>query len=209
MSGDGDLWSVLVPVKRLSRAKTRLAVPEAIRAELALAMAIDTVCAVLATPAVAEVVVITDDDRAAPALEALGARIVADVPDAGLNPALRYGAGVAAGTRIAALSADLPALRTSDLDAILRLAASYRRSIVADHSGVGTTMLAARGLTDFQPSFGADSRAAHVRGGATDLTEDAGPTLRHDVDTVEGLDSARALGLGSATDRVLATAPKP
>jgi 2-phospho-L-lactate guanylyltransferase len=205
MSGDGDLWSVLVPVKRLARAKTRLSVPDDVRAELALAMAIDTVTAVVATPSVGEVVVITDDDRAAPALGALGARIVADLPDAGLNPALRYGATVATGTRIAALSSDLPALRVADLDAILRAATSHRRSVVADHSGNGTTLLAAASRDDFEPAFGEDSRAAHVRGGATDLTDVAGPTLRHDVDTLGALDEACALGVGATTDRVLAT----
>ena len=95
MTADGDRWSVLIPVKRLDVAKSRLAVAEPDRAGLALAMACDTVRAAVGCNEVAEVVVISNDRHAAPALSALGARVVADTPDAGLNPALRHGATVA------------------------------------------------------------------------------------------------------------------
>jgi 2-phospho-L-lactate guanylyltransferase len=203
MRGDGDLWSVLVPVKRLALAKTRLSLGATARVELALAMAIDTVSAAAACAVVGEVVVITDDERAASRLEAIGARVVADRPDAGLNPALVYGATVARGPRVVAMSSDLPALRAADLEGVLALASAHRKAIVADHSGTGTTLLAAATSGDFTPSFGDRSRAAHVAQGATDLTVAAARSLRHDVDTVEALDAARALGLGPATDRAL------
>ena len=88
-------WSVLIPVKVLAEAKSRLAsLAGPRRAELALALASDTVTAVLASDAVARVIVITDDQDAAVALAALGALVVPDEPRAGLNPALRHGAAV-------------------------------------------------------------------------------------------------------------------
>ena len=77
-------WSVVIPVKVLARAKSRLAgLAGPARSELALAMAADTVRAAAACPVVATVVVVTDDPAAASALGALGAWVVADEPDAG------------------------------------------------------------------------------------------------------------------------------
>jgi 2-phospho-L-lactate guanylyltransferase len=203
MSSGRDQWSLLVPVKRLNLAKSRLAMPAAPRADVALAMATDTVSAVVAASRVAEVVVVTDDGRAADALSAIGATVVADLPNAGLNPALVHGASLATMTRIAALSSDLPALRSDDLDALLVEAASHARSAVADIFGTGTTLLGASSLVEFAPAFGVDSFAAHLRAGAVDLSVRAPASLRHDVDTVEALRAARDLGVGPATARLL------
>jgi len=46
-------WTVLVPVKRLQLAKSRLPLPATTRAALMAAMAADTVAAALAAPGVA------------------------------------------------------------------------------------------------------------------------------------------------------------
>ena len=95
-------WSVLMPVKVLDQAKSRLAeLTGPRRAEFALALACDTVTAALGSVgpgsgAAARVIVITDDQVAAVALAALGALVIPDEPRAGLNAALRHGAGHAA-----------------------------------------------------------------------------------------------------------------
>jgi 2-phospho-L-lactate/phosphoenolpyruvate guanylyltransferase len=94
-------WTVLLPVKVLARAKSRLAVLAGERRrELALALAADTVASVLACPEVARVVVVTSDPVAGPLLAALGAVVVPDVP-AGLDgpgePADPVGPGGPAG----------------------------------------------------------------------------------------------------------------
>jgi 2-phospho-L-lactate guanylyltransferase len=203
MTGGGDPWSVLVPVKRLDRAKTRLDVVPAARADIALAMAIDTVRAVTAADTVAEVVVITDDPRAAAALGRVGARVVADVPDAGLNPALMHGASLATAPRVAALSSDLPALRSMDLVAVLAESARHPCAVVSDLSGTGTTLLATDRDAGFVPAFGEDSFREHLRMGAEDISEFAAVSVRHDVDTLEALRSAVALGVGPETSRVV------
>src|SRR3954468_5722753 len=106
-------WMLVVPVKPLSRAKSRLSGPAGPhRAELALAIAIDTVSAALRCSRVRGVLVVTDDPVAAPELAALGAHVVPDEPDSGLNPALVHGAAqallLAPGGAVGALSADLP-----------------------------------------------------------------------------------------------------
>jgi 2-phospho-L-lactate/phosphoenolpyruvate guanylyltransferase len=196
-------WSVLMPVKVLDQAKSRLAeLTGPRRAEFALALARDTVTAVLGSikpgPA-ARVIVITDDQVAAVALAALGALVIPDEPRAGLNAALRHGAGYAARwpqSGMAALSADLPALRPAELGQALSAAAAWPTAFVADAAGDGTTMYAATPGAAFRPAFGLASRARHAAGGAVELALDGIPGLRLDVDTPDDLRGAAGLGLG-------------
>jgi 2-phospho-L-lactate guanylyltransferase len=194
-------------VKLLARAKTRLGLTAGERARLALAMAEDTVRACVAAGSVRRVVVVTDDPDGAAMAAAAGASVVADEPDAGLNPALRHGAAHAAASLadagIVTVSSDLPALRPDDLDAVLRAASAYRRAIVADAAGTGTVLLAAVSVADFQPAYGELSRSVHVGGGAVDLSESAPDRLRRDVDTIADLADAVRLGVGPATSRAV------
>jgi len=207
-------WSVVVPVKLLALAKSRLAsaapaaAPGHGRADLALAMAADTVAAALSTRSVRLVVVVTGDARAAHALTALGALVVTDAPGAGLNAALAHGAAQAAARfpdcGVAALAGDLPALRPAELAEALDAAASFRRSLVPDASGTGTTLLTAAPGVPLDAAYGENSRAAHEAAGARVLDLDGLTSLRRDVDTPEDLTAATRLGLGRRTAALLA-----
>jgi hypothetical protein len=112
------------------RGKTRLAPltggGPGLHADLVLALLADTVAAARDCAAVADVLVVTDDARAAATVRALGARTVPDEPDRGLNPALAHGARASGGDAVAALSSDLPALRPAELAAALAAAGSRR-----------------------------------------------------------------------------------
>ena len=200
-----------MPVKRLALAKTRLqSYGDDARQDLALAFALDVVAAALACDAVGEVLVVTDDARAAAALEQAGARIVADSPDAGLNPALTHGADLlrASGDRgVATISADLPALRPDELGAALAAVPPEGRAFVADAEGTGTTLLAAAPGVALSPSYGTASRTGHRESGAVELP--GGPGLRLDVDTPADLAKALALGVGAATAAVAARLGAP
>lgn len=205
-------WTVVVPVKHLSVAKSRLrgALADVPHEVLALALARDTVRAVLACPTVREVVVVTGDSQAATVLGELGARLVPD-PGAGLNAAFTYGAATAGGRPVAALTADLPSLRPSDLAAALAVAAagpSGVRHFVADAPGTGTVLLTAGPGTPLHPGFGTGSAAAHVGSGARALTGDW-PSLRRDVDTAADLADAAVLGLGPATSALVRATGAP
>jgi 2-phospho-L-lactate guanylyltransferase len=208
MTQQAERWSLVVPVKRVENAKTRLALDAEARASLAVAMAVDTVAAALACHLVAAVVVVTDDGRARAALSPLGVRIVPDEPDAGLNAALAHGVASTANGHVAALSSDLPALRSEDLAVVLARAADHDQAVVADLPGTGTTLLCARSAALFEPRFGVASLAAHVAAGATDLTALAPESVRRDVDTLDGLRAAVALGIGDATRYALADLPE-
>jgi 2-phospho-L-lactate/phosphoenolpyruvate guanylyltransferase len=199
----GD-WTVVIPVKRLSAAKSRLrgAVPAARHGDLALAMVCDTAAAVVAASTVAELLVVTDDPAVAAAVGGLGARVVPDQPGADLNAAMRFGADEVAGrSRFrAVLAGDLPALRAGHLEAAL--AAVRRRSFVPDAAGSGTVLLAAPPGEPLRPLFGLGSAVAHASSGAAELTGDW-PGLRQDVDTAADLVTVLALGAGRHTRELL------
>jgi 2-phospho-L-lactate guanylyltransferase len=204
-----DGWVVVLPVKRLAIAKTRLSTfAGARRPDLALAFALDTAAAALATPEVVGLVVVTDDERAGPDLAALGAVVVPDEPDAGINPALLHGAQVAR-TRwpragVAALSSDLPALRPAELGSALRLAQPLPVAFVADAEGTGTTVLAATDPAAFVPRFGHRSRAAHRAAGVAELDGPGLSSVRRDVDTAVDVHDAVRLGLGPRSAALVA-----
>ncbi|MGQ4401517.1 2-phospho-L-lactate guanylyltransferase [Streptomyces hayashii] len=198
-------WTLLIPLKPLALAKSRLAdtAADGLRPGLALAFAEDTVAAALASPSVRDVAVVTDDALAARTLAALGARIVPDEPRAGLNAALTHGAAavraIRPGSPLAALNADLPALRPPELTRVLDAAAEFPRAFLPDAAAVGTTLLTAAPGRALRPAFGTDSRARHRAGGAEELRLDAVDSVRQDVDTGEDLRAALALGVGPRT----------
>lgn len=203
-------------MKRLAAAKSRLreADPSAEHEGLVLAMALDTIAAALESPVVGRVVVVCAEPGPGEEAERLGAEMLLDVPDAGLNPALAYAAAQVRRTGIAgmepgvaALTADLPALRAPELTEALRRAAeaaqslgprALARAFVADAAGTGTVLLAAPPGAALEPCFGPDSAAAHEASGAIRLTE-AWPSLRRDVDTPADLAEAFRLGVGPRT----------
>ncbi|THA68126.1 2-phospho-L-lactate guanylyltransferase [Streptomyces sp. A0958] len=198
-------WALVVPLKPLARAKSRL-VPASgalLRPRLALAFARDTVAAALSCPAVADVVVVTDDTVAGSALAALGARIVPDTPAAGLNAALAHGEravrAARPGAALAALNADLPALRAAELSRVLEFSAAFPRAFVPDAAGIGTTFLSAGPGVELRPAFGGRSRSCHLASGAVEITLPGIDSVRRDVDTGEDLRVALALGVGPFT----------
>lgn len=199
-----DRYAVLVPVKPLHRAKTRLAaVPPERRRLLARAFVLDTVTAALAARRTGAVLVVTDDPDLARDVVEVGASVVPDGVGGDLNGSLVQAAAEAArrwpGLRPAALCADLPALDAATLDDALGQV-DPGPAVVADHVGTGTTLYTAA-LEEFRPRFGPGSLARHVEEGAAELT--VGDRLRQDVDEPEDLDRVEALGVGPHTAQLL------
>jgi 2-phospho-L-lactate guanylyltransferase len=197
-------FAVLVPVKPVARAKSRLApLGDEARRALVAALAEDTVTAALSATNVDAVLVVTDDHVLASALTALGAQVVPDGAAEDLNESLVQAAAEAhrrwPNLGVAAICADLPALDPRELEQALSVAAGHRAAFVADAAGEGTTMLAAASREDFMPRFGPASRAAHVADGAHEIVEVDVHTLRRDVDTPADLEEALSLGVGSRT----------
>ena len=208
--GDGGDVALIVAVKRLAAAKTRLAsvLSAATREKVVLAMLVDTLTAAAGVPALGSITVITPDEVAGAAAAGLGADVLADpTPDGHGDPlnnaiaaAERSVSGRFANTVV--LQGDLPALQSRELAEAIAAARGYRRSFVADRLATGTSALCAFGAP-LDPRFGPDSSARHRRSGAIELTG-AWPGLRCDVDTPADLTAARRLGVGAATARAVA-----
>ncbi|MEJ5866365.1 2-phospho-L-lactate guanylyltransferase [Pseudokineococcus sp. 5B2Z-1] len=224
-SGGVDRWDVVLPVKGGPAAKSRLGGDAALRGRLALAMALDCLDVVLAAPGVARALVVTDDPAVAGAVAAAGARVVAPGPASArasaLDDAVRAGARAAercrpvppdgaggAGTGVAVLLPDVPALRAQEMGAALAgaseaLAAGASAALVPDAAGRGTALLAARTADDLPVAYGEGSAGRHAGAGAAVL-DLALPGLRRDVDTRADLREAVALGVGPRTADALA-----
>lgn len=200
-------WTVLLPLKQLALAKSRLApLPAALRASLALAMAVDTAEAALQSPMVTAVWVTCNDVRAGAALAEAGCRVVPDQHEGELNTGLAVLASrvraAEPGVALAALTADVPALRPTDLTQALAAASRHPRAYVADTAGSGTTLLTARCREALRPAYGTGSSRRHRLSGATPLVNTP-VRLRRDVDTLDDLREAITLGVGQRTASLL------
>ena len=200
-------FTLLVPVKDRRGAKTRLAALGASgRADLMTAFAKDAIGAARRTPLV-EVRLVGDPDALRPIADELDVIVVPDEGAGDLNRALRRAAArVARPDRgIAVMLADLPCLRTDDLETAL---GHPGRAFVADADGTGSTLLVAPAGTELDPHFGPGSAQAHVESGAAPVPGEL-TSLRLDVDTTDDLERALRLGVGANTARAAALLDLP
>jgi 2-phospho-L-lactate guanylyltransferase len=205
----------VIAVKDLVAAKSRLAdrFPASQRTSLVLAMLHDTLDAAAAALPVSGWSVVTPDSRVARFVRDLGGHAIPEPPidgsvDDRLNIALasadRHVRGSdAAGVDVIALQADLPSLRTVELEEAFAESDPHGRSVVVDHTGTGTAALIVRGTTQpLAPQFGEDSARLHIESGAVPLGGEW-PGLRLDVDTALDVRAAVGLGVGPHTEQLL------
>jgi 2-phospho-L-lactate guanylyltransferase len=196
---------LIIAVKRLSAAKTRLASAFApdVREGVVLAMLEDTISAASSVLTVRAITVVTPDPVAAEAVRQLGARVLIDPtpeghPDPLNNAILVTEAAIRAETpNIGVLQGDLPALQPRELADAIAQARRNKRSFVSDRHGTGTSALFAFGVP-IEPLFGFDSARRHKDSGAIELTG-RWPGLRCDIDTPDDLATALGLGVGAVT----------
>jgi 2-phospho-L-lactate guanylyltransferase len=202
VSDRSTLYAV-IPVGTLDGAKSRLgAVLDAEeRRDLVTRMTETTIRAALATPGIAETIVITPDDEIRGLALAAGARPMRQ-RSIGLNAGLREARDeviAAGGSALLILPIDLPHISPSALADVIGVLADTRPPLVAivpDRHGRGTNTLLLAPPDVIDVHFGGDSRAAHVAAAAAagaHLVELDGP-LCQDLDTPEDLIAAEADG---------------
>lgn len=196
-------WAAIVPVKPLAKAKTRLRVGS-LRTPLALAFAQDTVHALVRSTRFGPVFVVTSDPAVRSALMTHDVVFLDERRgELGLNlvvaRSLTTVRAIAGALPVAVVVADLPAAKPEQFSTVADRAAGHPRSIVSDGDQRGTTMLLLTDTGDFHPTYGADSRSAHLSAGCIELDSTGLDGVRRDVDTVEHLYAAVELGLGEHT----------
>lgn len=203
-------WTVIIPVKPLPQAKSRLASLPVAPDRLARAFLVDVLSAVTLVPRVRRVVVASSDPEVASIAALAGAVFADDSGHRGINAAAGSARGYrASGTSVGVLVSDLPWLTPDSLDTALALGERHECSFVADADGTGTTlwMISPHGEADSH--FGPDSRQRHRAAGCTDLVLESDADarllapLRRDVDTAEGLEPPAGLRLGASTALLL------
>lgn len=182
-----------MPVKDTGRGKSRIDVPADRRARLAMAMAMDTVTAAAQC---ALVIAIVETEIDAAALGTVPGVIAHRTSVTGLNEAIMDGVKARASLAdadstswIGVLPGDLPGLEAAELGRVLDRCAMHRYSVVPDHQGVGTTLLAATEVAALRPQYGPDSFRRHQLAGAVPIELPQTSSLRWDIDTVADLGS--------------------
>jgi 2-phospho-L-lactate/phosphoenolpyruvate guanylyltransferase len=192
--------AAVLPVKSFGRAKQRLgdAVGEPDRGELAAAMLGDVLDALGAVGGLADVIVVTAEQRAVAAARSAGAHVVDDPVEAGQSDAAARGvrAAIARGAhRVLLVPGDCPALDASEVGRLLDEFPGAGLVIVPDRHGSGTNALLIAPPGTVDPSFGPGSFARHAARGAaarTVVRVAQAPSLELDVDTPGDLAALRA-----------------
>jgi 2-phospho-L-lactate/phosphoenolpyruvate guanylyltransferase len=194
---------VLIPLKRLDAAKSRLApaLSAAERGRLMAAMVAHVARTALAADAGR--VVLVSSDAAAPEL-AMRLRIEC-VSDGGLpwNPGLTHARARlrAPAEAVLYLAGDLPLVEVGDIAALLAAGGSGATVVGRAHDG-GTNALWICPPGAFEPAFGASGSAAvhgaRARACGLDVVVVDRPGIAHDVDTPADLALARSLLRGVA-----------
>ena len=187
--------TAVVPVKRFSAAKTRLAAalsPEA-RSLLAEAMLVDVLAELGRSEALEATIVVSGEPLAIRAARAAGVAVLEDPDDAGHSAAAARGVREAL-TRgaecVALLPGDCPLLQAAELDDRLDGLRAPAVAVIADRHGSGTNGLLLGPPDAIEPAFGPGSRERHLK-----LAREAGvkaevvafPSLALDLDTAEDL----------------------
>ncbi|MGB3387345.1 MAG: 2-phospho-L-lactate guanylyltransferase [Pseudaminobacter sp.] len=202
----GGIWA-LVPVKRLDRAKSRLApvLDADERKTLATAMLCDVLGTVSHVDGLSGILVVTGDGQAASIAAGFGATVVSDPVEGGLNAAVRHGmrwldAEHEAGAIV--VPGDVPFVTSAELGAVLGAMRSSQIVIAPARRDGGTNILAMKPPSLLAPSFGPDSFARHVAGARalgieprTLMLEGAG----HDIDVASDLAFYEGEGLANRT----------
>lgn len=203
---------ILIPMKRLSDAKSRLSsvFRQQERIHLAAAMLLDTLDVVSACSGLAGYSLVTADPEAARCGRGAGADIIDDTAGT-LNRALEAARETLflehGRSPLVVLPADMPLLTAGDLLALIEAhKPGVDVTIVPDHRRDGTNALVLSQDADLIFSFGPDSRRRHgelaALAGLT-IQELTMPRISFDLDVAEDLDIIASQKPGRRTAKIL------
>ena len=185
----------ILPIKGFDHAKQRLAglLGSGSRQALAQAMFLDVLASLRHVRGLEAMAVVTGDARAQSAARAERVHLIHDSAQAGQSAAAMLGIRFAVTTgfeRVLLVPGDTPLLDPGEVEALLATRISPGVTIVPDRHGTDTNGLLIAPPDAFEPSFGEDSLARHVRAAEAVGLEyriEHVPSLLHDVDTPDDL----------------------
>lgn len=195
--------AAILPIKSFGAAKQRLSpmLGGGARQALAQAMFSDVLSSLRKVERLDTITVVSADATVDAAARGHGVTVVGDPRESGQSDATLLGIrdALASGyDRVLLVPGDTPLLCPSEIDALLGRgeADGMQVVIVPDRHGSGTNALVISPPDAFRPSFGPDSLNRHVT-----LAQEAGlkhsveevPSLSHDVDTPDDLESLAAV----------------
>ncbi|WP_320669598.1 2-phospho-L-lactate guanylyltransferase [Patulibacter defluvii] len=192
----------IVPVKRFSNAKQRLAdvLPARSRVALMQAMVTDVLIALRRSQLVEGVIVVTGEPVAEQIAVNYNAEVLPDAHDLGHSEAVAAGIQWALGRgaeRVLLVPGDCPTLDPSEVDGLLAADPhdGPEVTIVPDRHGSGTNALVLTPPDVMPAAFGEGSRARHAeaaKAAGAAVFEARPETLLLDVDTREDLEALQA-----------------
>lgn len=195
MTTEAPEISLVLPIKDIARAKSRLNLPPTARRQVAMALARHALEVATQCLPAGQIHVVSSDDGVRELAGGLGACVIAD-PGRGLNPAIERGVKDAARRDprrgVVVLVCDLPEINAEALNAFFRVIDSSpgEARYVADRSGSGTTAVFCPAGVTVRMVFGQDSAARFEALGCRQVG-DAPRELRSDLDTLDDLDELR------------------
>lgn len=203
-------WA-LVPVKRLSNAKSRLAsaLSARQRADLQMAMLADVLSALVQSKSLRGVAVVTRDVAVAEFARDHNCSVIEESPLCNcLNAALSDGlvrlreAGAALALIV---PADIPLIEAAEIDDVVALGRLRMTLVVPSHDLTGTNGLLVH-LDDFPKlAFGQDSFRKHLNSSGRSAMQVSAPAFGLDIDTRDDLFEAKRMFCGRAQRGVIAS----
>lgn len=193
--------TALVPFRCPSHGKSRLReeVPDDVCDEITEAMFQDVIMA-LSSSTVGRIVVLIHGPCGRSAVASVGADQLIEPPDVGeLNAALKWAIGQIQAPRLLIVPSDLPCVRARDIDRVLE---QRELLVIAPTEDGGTGALALQPPELVPPSFGSHSALLHVMAARRSELSHAivqSQGLMIDVDRMDDLSRALAIGVGAAT----------
>jgi 2-phospho-L-lactate guanylyltransferase len=158
---------VIVPVKPSGKSRLSGVLSEGERRELAGLFLKEVMAALRRAGLAGSTFVVSSDDGAIRLAGSLGARVVREAADTGVNGAVRAGIGAAAARQILVLPSDLPFLRASDLRRIVALHEGGAKVVIAPSAAFdGTNALLFPRSAAFPLSYDSDSFWSHLSSAA-------------------------------------------
>lgn len=202
--------TAIVPVKSLSRAKSRLHHDPTVRRDLARAFVADILDLLASHPSISRTVVVTKDGEVAELARRRGAEVLDESSESESDPLNR---AIEQGLRFAdahwpsdaavVVFSDLVLLDADGLTQVLRAAEPHELAFVRDADGTGTTLVVAQRPVGVRTHYGPDSAERHRNAGFTELTGLA-DDVRRDVDDLTALAGVDVADRAPSTARVLA-----